>query len=134
MEKNMDNQSSITLLTKLKNSVDKIEKELLECKKLIGILEDSVSQGTVNKDDKVKGIISNLSIEPKTFVAKIEEEYKSNKFDSLTWLVSQKNINRDIVIGILNSGGIILPKSTAKGRISGEVKQILSTRHSFSKS
>lgn len=135
----MSSKSNATLLKNLIKIVEKIESELSECKKIIELLEsiDSEESTKFSKSSKTdtlkKGDITPVDLH--SIVTKIEAEFKENKFDSLSWLVSSgSKINKDDIIAILKEGGIILPKSTNKGKISDEVKQILSARYSFSKS
>jgi hypothetical protein len=127
----MPSQSTTTLLKRLKSTIEKIEYDLSECKKNIELLEKVVSEESLSFKKPVKS--KTIDLDPKAFVAKIEDEFKNKKYDSLSWLISSSKISVPNIITLLNEGGIILPKSTKKTEISDKVKQILSTRYSFSR-
>lgn len=131
----MEKKSSIELLLELKHNVEKIETELVGCKRTIDLLEQLISKELGSIDCPPKTKKSDINYDSKAIVEKIETEFKNNQYDTLSWLVDSKSkITKDVVILILSEGGIILAKGTAKNKISDAVKQILSTRHSFSKS
>lgn len=125
-----------TLLSKLEKTVEKMEIELLECKKIIQLIENTYVEGSENanktKTRTSKTTVVSPSIDRNLIVEKIEAEFKENKFDTLTWLVKSK-ITKDEIINIFHEKGIIIAKSTNKNKISDEVQRILSNRYSFSR-
>ena len=108
-------QLNPNLLRTLQESIEKIEHELSECKRIIELLESS------QPGDSLQGL---------SIVQKIETEYQDNIFETLSWLVSSKSrIHREDIIALLREGGIVIPKNITKSQISGAVKQVLQTRY-----
>ncbi|PKL58909.1 MAG: hypothetical protein CVV33_10035 [Methanomicrobiales archaeon HGW-Methanomicrobiales-4] len=134
----MKNIPDTLLLLKLKATIEHIEEELAECKKYIDLIETESNEGSNFLSEPLK--VSNQKIQIidrsytndlKTIVAKIEEEFKEDTFDSLSWLVSKESqLKREEIISILRDGGITMPKTLTKRQISGMVKQILVNRNS----
>lgn len=134
----MVNQT-ITLLSKLKKSVEKMEKEIFDIKEIIQTIERSLTEESksseipITKSRQSKTKKESPVIDLNTIVEKIEIEFKENKFEALNSLVKSK-ITKDEIINLLQEKGIIIAKNTLKNKIPDEVKRILSNRYSFSKS
>lgn len=117
---------------RLKVTIERIEEDLAECKRYIDLIEQGKNGGNILLNGSQKNLAVDISqtSDIQSIVSKIEDEFKVDRFDSLSWLVSKKSkLKREEIILLLRDGGIVLPKSFSKKQIAEGVKQILKNRY-----